>query len=93
MPAVVNTNINPTNNDMVQSLRVLQAYLSRPVSTAIDDQGIQAEIIKLQTYLSTVVAAGQPSGFKWPPTGIAKYIGPGKLAENIIALQKAADLT
>lgn len=78
---------------MVVAIRGLQAYLSRPVSSAIDNQGIATEIIKLQTYLSTVAAGGQPSGFKFDPAKLSKSIDDQQLGAKIIGLQVASDLT
>ena len=82
-----------SDTDMIGAIRVLQAYLGRPVSTAIDDYSLQSEIIKIQTYLSTVVAAGQPSGFKFDPTKINKSIDDQYLSARLIQVQVAADLT
>lgn len=92
MPSVLNTNLN-TYDGMVVAIRQLQAYLSRPVSSQIDPQGLGPEIIKLQTYLSTVVAGGQPSGFKFDPAKVRKAVADYDLAGSIIQLQTAADLT
>jgi hypothetical protein len=92
MTAVVNLNINGYN-DQVAAIRTLQAYLSQPVSTAIDNQGLQAEVIKLQTFLSTQVAGGQPSGFKFDPAKVRKSITDHGISGAIIELQKSADLT
>jgi CubicO group peptidase (beta-lactamase class C family) len=78
---------------MVAAIRTLQTYLSRPVMSGSDPQGLGPEIIKLQTYLSTVVAGGQPSGFKFEPTKVKKAVADYDLVASIIQLQVAADLT
>ena len=93
MTATLNLNIQG-NSGMSSAIKVLQAYLSRPVSPGIiDNQSLAAEIIKLQTYLSTVVAGGQPSGFKFDPLKICKSIDDQQLAARLMTLQVAADLT
>jgi len=92
MPSTVNRHLNGYS-DMVAAVRALQAYLGRPVSSDIVRADMPLELIKLQTYLSTQVAAGQPSGFKWDPANIRKAIVDHSIPGTIIALQKAADLT
>lgn len=92
MPTTVNRSLQ-SDSDMIGALRALQAYLGRPVSSGMDDNSIQTEIIKLQTYLSTVVAGGQPSGFKFDPAKINKWIDDQYLEARIKELQVAADLT
>lgn len=92
MPAIVSKNMGSAD-DLIAGIRQLQAYLSRPVTNFSDPQGIAAEIIKLQTHLSTVNAAGQPSGKKFDPTKIAKSIDDQYLSARLSELQVAADLT
>lgn len=92
MPAKVNRHLNGYS-DMVAAVRELQAYLGRPVSNDIVRADMPNELIKLQTFLSTQVAAGQPSGFKWAPSNIRKTVVDHSIPGTIIALQKAADLT
>jgi hypothetical protein len=91
MPSIVNASIQG-NSDMVSAIKNLQTFLARPVSVGIDNQAIRSEIVKLQTYLSTV-AASTPSGFKYDPTKINRSIDDQALAASIIGLQTAANLS
>ena len=92
MPSTVNLNLNGFN-DTASALRALQAYLGQPVTNFVDPQTFGPAIIALQTYLSTQVAGGQPSGFKYDPARVKKAIADHSIPGSIIELQKSADLT
>lgn len=92
MPLTVHRHLN-SYSDMVAAVRTIQAYLGRPVCNDIVRSDMQTEIIKLQQYLSTQAAAGQPSGFKWDPANVRKSIVNSNYPGAIIALEKAVDLT
>lgn len=92
MVATVNLNLNGYN-DMVGAIQGLQAYLGQPVCTSIGVQQLGPQVIKLQTFLSTQAAGGQPSGFKFDPAKIQKSIADYDIGSAIITLQKSADLT
>lgn len=92
MTATVNLNLNGFS-DTAAAISTLQAYLGQPVSTNLDPQSFGPAIIALQTFLSTQVAAGQPSGFKFDPAKIRKSVADYDRRSLIIELQKSADLT
>lgn len=89
MPVTVNASIQG-RSAMVSAIKELQTFLARPVKVDIDDQAIAAEVIALQTYLSTVAAV--PSGFKFPAASINTSIDDQALPAKIIELQVAANL-
>lgn len=92
MTATVNLNLNGFS-DTAGSIRALQAYLGQPVTSYLDPQSFGPAIIALQTFLSTQVAGGQPSGFKFDPAKIKKAVADHSIPGLIIELQKSADLT
>jgi hypothetical protein len=92
MPATVHRHLNGFS-DMVAALRALQTYLGRPVLGTSDPQSIKDAILGEMRYLSTQVAAGQPSGFKWDPANVRKALVDHSIPGAIIALELAADLT
>lgn len=83
MPVTVNRDIHG-GNDIGSALRLLQAFLEQPVSGALDNKGIETEIIKLQTFLETEA--------KFDEADINTAIDSQMFAAKIIELQVAANL-
>ena len=92
MPVTVNKELRGYSA-MVAALNTLQTFLVRPVTPAIDNQMIASEIIKLQTYMSTVVATNPPSNKKFDPAKINTSIDDQFLPVRIIEAQTAANIT
>jgi hypothetical protein len=78
---------------MSSAIKVVQTFTGQPVKASIDDQARAAEIIKLQTFLSTQAATNPPSNKKFDPAKINKAIDDQALPAKIIEVQKAANLT
>lgn len=89
MPTTVNRFLHG-RSDIVAALRTLQAYLGQPVNIPIDDQQIGPAIIKLQKYLSTVPAA-TPSGYKFDPAQVKRFLVDQLLGAAVVELQNAAN--
>lgn len=92
MPTTVHKELNSSDH-MVAALKTVQAFVGAPVKLAIDDQARAAEIIKLQTFLSTQSATNPPSNKKFDPAKINTAIDDQMLAAKLIEVQKAANLT
>jgi hypothetical protein len=92
MPVTVNTIIQG-QSDMAAALIKLQAFLGLTQNTGSSDHNFSAQIISIQTYLSTVATVNTPSGFKFDPAKINRYIMDQHLSGKIIDLQNAANLT
>ena len=92
MPTTVHKNIND-NDHLASALKTVQTFTSQPVKLTIDDQARAAEIIKLQTFLSTQSATNPPSNKKFDPAKINKAIDDQALPAKLIELQVAANLT
>ena len=91
MPVTVNRELNGYSA-LVGALNTLQVFLGRPVTPAVDNQMIASEIIKLQTYMSTVVATNPPSNKKFDPAKINFSIDDQLLAVRLIEAQTAANI-
>lgn len=92
MPVTVNADLRGYSAQ-VAALNTLQVFLARPVTPNIDSQLIASEIIKLQTYMSTVGATNPPSNKKFDPAKINIAIGDQFLSARIIEAQTAANIT
>jgi diacylglycerol kinase family enzyme len=92
MPNTVNKEVNG-HPALVAGVKTLQTALAQPVKLQIDDQLRAAEIIKLQTFLSTQNATNPPSNKKFDPAKINKSIDDQLLGAKLIELQVASNLT
>jgi hypothetical protein len=94
MPAIVNKHING-HQDAGKALRDIQTAVGgTPVAIGGIDhpQGLEREIIRLQTYLSTIAATNPPSNKKFDPAKINKSIDDQQLGQKLLELQVAANL-
>lgn len=92
MPSQVHLDIK-SSDKMTSALKSLQTFTSQPVKVSIDDQAREAEIIKMQTFLSTQSATNPPSNKKFDPAKINRYIMDQDLSAKIIEVQKGSNLT
>jgi hypothetical protein len=92
MPTPVNLSVQGYSA-MVTAIKVLQTFNGQTVSSHIDNQMIQKEIIKLQTFLSTQTATNPPSNKKIDPAKICTTIDDQFLSAKIVDLQNGSNLT
>jgi hypothetical protein len=92
MPTTVHKSL-ASSDHMTSALKTVQSFTSQTVRVAIDDQMRAAEIIKLQTFLSTQSATNPPSNKKFDPAKINRDIMDQDLQGRIIDVQNAANLT